>query len=275
MTTLLTRTDEVNLARRIEAGVLARAELAANPALTPDAARDLGDLVTAGQQAWERFHLANLGLVHQAVREAGGSSADPEELFQEGCLGLSEAIMRFDHTRGIRFSTHAYRWIRKGLVPASRRAGCATEEPASRLHSISVVVHARCLLEEAGLPSGPAEVARELGRTRQWVESHWSRSLRSYADLGSSPEGLELAADEQTADENPDWWLDQLPPVEREVLIRRHGLRGVPASDEAEVAAALGLGAGQVHRLEAVAREHVRQLFTEGQCESFVLPRVA
>lgn len=274
MTTLLSRSDEIDLARRIEAGVLARAQLEECPSPDPELGCDLGELVARGQEAWERFYLANLGLVHQAVKELADSGADPEELFQEGCVGLSQALMRFDHTRGVRFSTHAYRWIRKWVVPASRRAGCATEEPTSRLHFISVVAHARCVLEEAGLPSGPEAVARELGRSRRWVEAHWSRSLRGYIDLGSAPE-LRLLAVDQEVDEPPDWWLDELPAAEREVLVRRYGLRGVPASDEDEVAAALGRSPGEVRRLEALGREHVRQLVTSGECETFGLPRIA
>ncbi|HEX2858014.1 MAG TPA: sigma-70 family RNA polymerase sigma factor [Propionibacteriaceae bacterium] len=273
MTTLLSHDDEVELARRIEAGLLAREALDHPTILTPDLVRDLRQLVASGDAAWERFHLANLGLVHQAVRQSADSIADPEELFQEGCLGLSEAIMRFDHTRGVRFSTHAYRWIRRRVVPAARRAGCATEEPTSRLHSIAVVIRTRRALEEGGLPSGPDAVARELGRPRRWVEAHWTRGLRTYADLASNPD-RHLAV-EPEPDEPPDWWLDQLPSNEREVLVRRHGLRGLPASDEAAVAAALGMSPGEVHRLDTLAREHVRQLVTEGQCASFALPRIA
>ncbi len=274
MTTLLSRADEVELARRIEAGLLAREALDHPTTLTPDLVRELRQLVAYGDAAWERFHLANLGLVRQAVRQFADSIADPEELFQEGCLGLSEAIMRFDHTRGVRFSTHAYRWIRRWIVPAARRAGCATEEPTSRLPAIAVVIRTRRGLEEAGRPSGPDAVASELGRPRRWVEAHWTRGLRTYADLASNPDDRCLAV-EQAPDERPDWWLDQLPSDEREVLVRRHGLRGLPASDETQVAAALGMSPCEVHRLETLAREHVRQLVTEGQCASFVLPRIA
>ena len=63
MTTLLSRDEEVDLARRIEAGLLAREALDRPIDVAPDLVRDLRDLAARGDAAWERFHLANLGLV--------------------------------------------------------------------------------------------------------------------------------------------------------------------------------------------------------------------
>ncbi len=268
----LSADEELELARRIEAGVLA-ADALARP--VPPAGADeagLTELVAIGNAARDRFVLANLGLVHQAVRELADSAADPDDLFQEGCLGLAEAIMRFDHTRGVRFSTHAYRWIRRRMVPLARRAGCAADEPASRLHFISVVIGTRRRLEETGSPSGPDAVARELGRSVRWVESHWTRSLRTYDDIGSSPDNPSLATPAAAPVERTDWWLDQLPPRERDLLVHRYGLRGAPALADVDLAGLLGVAPTSLGRIDRCAREHVRQLFVEGQCESFTLP---
>ncbi len=267
--------EEVHLARLIEAGVLAAGLLAADAVPAGATRAELSELVEVGNAARERFHLANLGLVHQAVREMADSWADPDDLFQEGCLGLVEAIMRFDHTRGVRFSTHAYRWIRKRMVPASRRAGCAADEPDSRLHFIAVVTHTRRLLEESGRPSCPSAVARELGRSVRWVESHWSRSLRTHDDLGSGPDNLRLATPDIEMDEPADWWLDELPPRERQLLVHRYGLRGEVPLGDVDLAGLLGVVPHDLQRVDTLAREHVRQLLSEGQCESFVLPRIA
>ncbi|MBK8459198.1 MAG: hypothetical protein IPL43_02405 [Micropruina sp.] len=105
---LLTAAEERALAREIEAGVLAGDLLATGSGAGVATAAELLALERAGQQAWQRFLLANLRLVWQvAHREARRSGLPADDLFQEGFLGWAVARRRWDHTRGIRFATLA------------------------------------------------------------------------------------------------------------------------------------------------------------------------
>ncbi|MGL5406336.1 MAG: sigma-70 family RNA polymerase sigma factor [Propionibacteriaceae bacterium] len=119
---LLTAADESSLARTIEVGVLASAVLRGQiPMIAGATSVELSSLVRAGEQARERFLLANCRLVFlEAQKVALRLDLNVDELFQEGFLGLSEAVSRFDYQRGCRFATYALPWIRERLSSAAR-----------------------------------------------------------------------------------------------------------------------------------------------------------
>lgn len=108
---LLSASEEVDLARRIEVGVLAEAALAG----VVDVVASVGELevlVAEGQRARERLWLANVRLATMLAHRWQQRTALPlDELVQEAHLGLADAIMRYDHTRGVRFSTLAWSWV--------------------------------------------------------------------------------------------------------------------------------------------------------------------
>lgn len=112
---LLSAADEIELAKRIEAGLVA-AEVLARRWSCEATPEELSELVAQGEQAWRQMWLANLGLVRMLSHREGRSARAPsEDLMQEGCLGLAQAIMRWDHRRGTRFSTVAWPWIENRL----------------------------------------------------------------------------------------------------------------------------------------------------------------
>lgn len=122
---LLTAHDELHLARRLEAGVLA-AEL--QPGLDIRA-EEIALLIDLGRDAWRRLWLSNLRLVNRiALQESRRLGVLVDDVFQGACIGLAEAIMRYDHTRGARFGTFAHPWI----VRAAREAA-ADARPQGRL----------------------------------------------------------------------------------------------------------------------------------------------
>jgi RNA polymerase sigma factor (sigma-70 family) len=117
---LLSADEEIELARAIEAGVLARAALDGDFD-TPTPADDLRALAAAGDRAWQQMWQANVGLAGMLAGRVCRRHGLPEEdLVSEAQLGLAEAIMRWDHRRGTRFSTTAWIWITSRLQRAQR-----------------------------------------------------------------------------------------------------------------------------------------------------------
>ena len=117
-TRLLTAEQERSLAATVEVGLLAAEMRYGHRRLATDATdAELAALIRRGRQAEDMFLTANLRLVRMITSRIAAHSAVPhEDLFQEGCLGLTEAIRRFDHRRGVRFSSYAYRWIRARVL---------------------------------------------------------------------------------------------------------------------------------------------------------------
>lgn len=121
---LLSAQDEIRLADQIEAGVLATELLRAEDTIHDRA--DLEELAEIGGRAWDQFFQSNLRLaLFVAKTEARRWSKPIDDVFQASCLGLAQAIMRWDHCRGVRFSTFAFPWIKeKAAKEASKdRAG--------------------------------------------------------------------------------------------------------------------------------------------------------
>ncbi|MFV0429742.1 MAG: sigma factor [Arachnia sp.] len=117
---LLTAAQEVDLARRIEAGIYAEHLLA-----TQHPRPGLPQVVQRGREARRRLWLSNLRLVMKFAADAARAHSLPiDDLFQEGCLALAEVIVRFDATRGSRFSTLAYPYLKHAIRrEALRRCG--------------------------------------------------------------------------------------------------------------------------------------------------------
>jgi RNA polymerase sigma factor (sigma-70 family) len=117
---LLTKADEVRLARDVEAGAAARAVLGAaedrRPGrLSPSRRRELQAAVAAGERATHAFVNANLRLVVSIAKKYRWSGLPLLDLVQEGNLGLIHAVAKFDHRKGFKFSTYATWWIRQSI----------------------------------------------------------------------------------------------------------------------------------------------------------------
>ncbi|MDO5501273.1 MAG: sigma factor, partial [Propionibacteriaceae bacterium] len=116
---LLAPEEEIELARRMEAGTLAAAVLTGEREFSAATVAELTALAREGRAARERYVEANLRLVamvaYPAARRAGLSFT---ELFQEGAGGLLLAVDRFDHTQRVRFATYALPWIREQVSRA-------------------------------------------------------------------------------------------------------------------------------------------------------------
>src|SRR4051794_309360 len=154
-----------------------------------------------GQHAAQRFVENNLRLVAMVIRKEAARSRMPEsELFQEGCLGLIEAVRRFDHRRGLRFATYALHWIRAyvGAITANR-AG-ELNLPPSRAERLRELRGAEAKLsQQLGREVTARELAETVGRRADWVGRLLSLGTNRPMDEVELL-GLELP-DETTAEE--------------------------------------------------------------------------
>ncbi|MEU1269600.1 RNA polymerase sigma factor [Streptomyces sp. NPDC005799] len=160
---LLTAAEEVELARRVEAGLFAEAKLSNTPDLDSQLALDLDRLVVMGRMAKRRLIEANLRLVVSVAKRYVGRGLTMLDLVQEGNLGLIRAVEKFDYARGYKFSTYATWWIRQAMSRALADQARTIRVPVHVVELINRVVRVqRRMLQERGYEPTPEEVAAHL-----------------------------------------------------------------------------------------------------------------
>lgn len=253
------------LAEQIEAGVLAAAVLD-DPTLpwgadaTPT---ELALLRQQGEQARQRFIAANLRLVGLVARSFATRGTVGADLFQEGCLGLIAAVQRFDHRRGLRFSTYALFWIRASVGAAAAREIGSAQVPTSRAEQLRAVRGLEAeLAQQLGRPATVAELAQRLGRTSAWTSALLAhRAPQSLDALDRTALESVTLVEPDGADPGLGWvreLLERLPDGEREVIGLRLGFVDGRPRTRAEVARRLGQPIGRVRRAEFRALDRLR-----------------
>jgi RNA polymerase primary sigma factor len=167
---LLTAVEEVELARRVEAGLFAEEKLNNFPDLDSQLAVDLDRLVVNGRMAKRRLIEANLRLVVSVAKRYVGRGLTMLDLVQEGNLGLIRAVEKFDYARGYKFSTYATWWIRQAMSRALADQARTIRVPVHVVELINRVVRVqRRLLQEHGYEPSTEEVAAHLELTEERV----------------------------------------------------------------------------------------------------------
>ena len=167
---LLNAEEEVDLAKRIEAGLYGAERLRQveeeNQKLSPQMRRDLNWIVRDGERAKNHLLEANLRLVVSLARRYTGRGMAFLDLIQEGNLGLIRAVEKFDYTKGYKFSTYATWWIRQAITRAMADQARTIRIPVHMVEVINKLGRIqRELLQDLGREPTPEELAKEMDIT--------------------------------------------------------------------------------------------------------------
>jgi len=167
---LLNAEQEVELAKRIEAGLFAEEKLAERENLSTDARIDLEWIAEDGTRAKNHLLEANLRLVVSLAKRYTGRGMLFLDLIQEGNLGLIRAVEKFDYTKGYKFSTYATWWIRQAITRAMADQARTIRIPVHMVEVINKLARVqRQMLQDLGREPTPDELAVELDMTPEKV----------------------------------------------------------------------------------------------------------
>ena len=217
----------------------------------------------------------NVRLVMAVASSYRGCSVPFADLVQEGTIGLIQAVDRFDHRRGVKFSTYAVWWIRRSILDAIASANVIRIPPRAN-RQLAAVRRAEAELEGVGpRRASDAEIATRTGLGLTSVRSvrTAARVIASLdAPVGEDMQPLsELVADERAAapwetaiaSEDQDRlsaMLLMLPDRHREVLTRRYGLKDTDVESHAEIGDRLGVSEERSRQLEREALNRLRSM---------------
>ncbi len=167
---LLNAEQEVDLAKRIEAGLFAEETLGEGKKLDPKYRRELEWIANDGRHAKNHLLEANLRLVVSLAKRYTGRGMLFLDLIQEGNLGLIRAVEKFDYTKGYKFSTYATWWIRQAITRAMADQARTIRIPVHMVEVINKLARVqRQMLQDLGREPTPEELANELDMTPEKV----------------------------------------------------------------------------------------------------------
>lgn len=264
---LLNAEQEVNLAKRIEAGLYAEHLLKTEQdSMTPKHARELHWVVQDGVNAKNHLLEANLRLVVSLAKRYTGRGMLFLDLIQEGNLGLIRAVEKFDYSKGYKFSTYATWWIRQAITRAMADQARTIRVPVHMVEVINKLARVqRQMLQDLGREPTPDELARELDMTPEKVvevQKYGREPISLHTPLGEDGDSEfgDLIEDSEAVvpadavsfvmlQEQLQRVLDTLSEREAGVIAMRYGLNdGVPKTLD-------DIG----HRY-GVTRERIRQI---------------
>jgi len=274
-TSLLTAEQEVNLAKRIEAGLFAEHKLATEPDLPAAYRRDLEEVAEDGRRAKAHMLEANLRLVVSVAKKYSDRGLSLLDVVQEGNLGLIRAVEKFDYTKGYKFSTYAMWWIRQAIQRGFADSARTIRLPVHVLEMLSKLSRVeRDMHQRLGREPTPEELAVELDRTPDQIEE-LLRTSRQPISLDSTigedgetsigdliedvdaPEASELV-DRQLMAEQLRSALDALTPREATIMAMRFGLYDGNPHTLDEIGRALGPTRERIRQLEKQSLSKLR-----------------
>ncbi len=283
-TPLLDAITEVELAKTIEAGLLAEHLLAEGrvgrrKGGAPKRAtqEELEWIAEEGRRAVQQFVTANLRLVVSIARKYGRSQMPMLDLIQEGNTGLIRAVEKFDYSKGFKFSTYATWWVRQAITRGIAQQARVVRLPVHVVEEINQVNAARRTLErQLGHDPEPEEIATELGMGVDRVIDllTWSRdhvSLDSPVDedgdtsLGdliaqATAPGPDATVLDTEARERLDRLVDNLDDRAADIIRSRYGLSDGRIHKLADIGAKHGISAERVRQLEREALQKLRAI---------------
>jgi RNA polymerase sigma factor (sigma-70 family) len=264
---LLSKDDEVRLAQQIEAAVQASATLSGRGAtISPTERRTLRRAVGRGEDARNRFVLANLRLVVSIAKKYRASGLPLLDLVQDGNLGLIHAVDKFDWRKGFKFSTYATWWIRQGITRGIANTSRMIRLPVHASDELIALQRAGADLEvKLGRPATRAELAEALDVPEVRIVDLVRVALgtRSFSEPFGDDSAIELGdlVEDQSQPSPCDAAMLALLPGEVTVL-----LRGLDEREQMIITLRYGLDRGEPRTLQEIgeqlqlSRERIRQI---------------
>jgi RNA polymerase primary sigma factor len=262
---LLTAEQEVDLAKRIEAGLFAAEKLASGVAMSPTLRRELQWIERDGQVAKRGLIEANLRLVVSLAKRYTGRGMAFLDLIQEGNLGLMRAVEKFDYAKGYKFSTYAMWWIRQSITRAMADQSRTIRVPVHVVDCINKLMRLqRQFVQTVGREPTVEELADGLGLTVERVQE--IRSIAQEPVSFHAPVGED---DGTLGDLIED--ADAIAPADAAAQTLmfeqlRDVLRSLGEREQCVLMMRFGLDDGTPHTLEevgqqlGVTRERIRQI---------------
>lgn len=277
---LLDAEEEVALAAQFEQGRQAKRQLAEMPASDTQMRQRLEAKVKRGEKARRRLIVCNLRLVISAAKRYLNCGLPLSDLVQEGNIGLVEAVERYDHRRGLRFSTYAMWWIRQAIQRAVANHGRMIRLPARvndelyRLRQAERGLESRLkrlpTLQELAEQMGMS--LREIRRLVKWdrrtlsldmpVGDEGDSHLQDFVQDQGTPPTEDIVARHQLRQVVQEVLDARLRPHEQEVLRMRFGLDDSEGLTLKQVAQKLGITRERVRQIEARALRRLRHAHT-------------
>jgi RNA polymerase primary sigma factor len=288
---LLTNEEEVDLARRLELGLLAGNELDSsngNGSISPEDRLELIETVEDGRAAREHLIKANTRLVVSIAKKYMGQGVPFLDLIQEGNLGLMKAVEKFDYRRGYRFSTYATWWIRQTITRAIADQGRTIRVPVHMSDRIRRLYKTARQLEQAnGRKPTPEEIATVLDlepRKVQWMlKVSWQPLSLEHpvgeeddSELGSFIEDEATPTPTQSVYDNllrekVEEVLSTLSPREARILRLRFGLQNGRCYTLEEVGQKFGLTRERIRQIEGKALRRLRHPRRSRQLKDYLI----